>query len=457
MTRRRSLSRRRYLLTVGAAGAAGLAGCAEDEDPEDLADDEDDTADDADVDDTADDADDDDDDADVDEELEIVHWWTAGGEEDALEALLDGFQEEYPEYGIENNPAPGGAGAAIDAEIQTRVIDEDPPSTFQIWPGEALRPYLDADALEPVGEFYDDEDAYVEGVTEAAAPDGDLVSVPINIHRLNQVFYNVEVAEDAGLDVEGAESPEDLLDLFEAADDAGYVGLAQQTQEPWGVLQLWEVVFTGQHGVDEFERFLDGEAAELEGEIEESLSLVEEMSEYFNEDAGSVAWDEANSAVITGEAAFHHNGDWAAGQYQAAEDEEDEEEFEYGEQWDYFAVPGTEDVYTLVMDSFVMPANNPTPDATEAFVSYCSTVEAQELFNPHKGSIPPRTDVPTDEFPEFLQDQMADFEDSEQQPTSISHGSGLNPEQASEVEEAFAVFTDNWDPEETTQELIDIF
>jgi len=453
MTTRRPLTRRRYLLTVGAASAVGLAGCAEDEDPEDIADD-DAEVDDADDTDEPDDTADDTDDPDVEEELEIVHWWTAGGEEDALDALLEGYQEEHPEFGIENNPAPGGAGAAIDAEIQTRVIDEDPPSTFQIWPGEALRPYLDADALEPVGDLYDDEDAYVEGVVDAAAPDGDLVSVPINIHRLNQVFYNVEVVEDAGLDVEGAESPEDLLDLFEAADEAGYVGLAQQTQEPWGVLQQWEVTFTGQHGVDEFQRFLDGEAAELESEIEESLSLVEETSEYFNEDAGSVAWDEANARVITGDAAFHHNGDWAAGQYQAAAEDED---FEYGEGWDYFPMPGTEGVYTLVMDSFVMPANNPTPDATEAFLAYCSTVDAQERFNPPKGSIPPRTDVPTDEFPPFLQDQMADFEDSDEQVTSISHGSGLNPAQASEVEEAFAVFTDNWDPEETTQELIDIF
>ncbi|WP_331232836.1 ABC transporter substrate-binding protein [Natronorarus salvus] len=452
MNRRRSLTRRRYLLTVGAAGAAGLAGCAEDEDPEEIADDADDPDTDEDADDTDETADDAND-ADVEEELEIVHWWTAGGEEDALDALLEGYREEYPEYGVENNPAPGGAGAAIDAEIQTRVIDEDPPSTFQIWPGEALRPYLDADALEPVGEFYDDEGAYVEGVLDAAGPDGDLVSVPINIHRLNQLFYNVEVVEDVGLDVEGAESPEDLLELFEAADDAGYVGLAQQTQEPWGVLQQWEVTFTGQHGVDTFERFLDGEAAELESEIEESLSLVEATSEYFNEDAGSVAWDEANSAVITGDAAFHHNGDWAAGQYQAA----DEEGFEYGEGWDYVPFPGTEGVYTLVMDSFVMPANNPTTDATEAFLSYCSTVDAQERFNPPKGSIPPRTDVPTDEFPPFLQDQMADFEDSDEQVTSISHGSGLDPAQASEVEEAFAVFTDNWDPQETTQELIDIF
>ncbi|WP_394742120.1 ABC transporter substrate-binding protein [Natronococcus roseus] len=435
MVSRTTVTRRKYLLATGAAGVTALAGCAEDEDPDEIDDEGNGNG-----------------NGDDDGDLEVVHWWTAGGEEEAFEALVDGFESET-EYTVESNPAPGGAGAAIDAEIQTRVLDEDPPGTFQIWPGEALRTYTDEGALEPVGELWEDgaEEEYLESVLEVSSPEDDIVAVPINIHRLNNVFYNVEVLEDSGVDPEGVDSPEAFLEALEAADDAGYVGLTQQTQEPWGVLQLWEVVFTGQHGVDAFQQFLDGEAAELEAEIEESLALVEETSEYYNEDAGTVSWDEANADVITGDAAFHHNGDWAAGEYQGADD------FEYGEDWDYIPFPGTEEVYTMVMDSFVMPANNPSPDATEAWIEYCSTVDAQERFNPPKGSIPPRTDVPTDEFPPFLQDQMDDFEDSDEQVTSISHGSGLEPGQASEVEEAFAVFTDNWDPEETTEDLIGIF
>jgi glucose/mannose transport system substrate-binding protein len=436
MVDRLAVTRRRYLLATGAVGTAALAGCAEDEDPDDLnGDDEGNGNGSGDG-----------------EGLEIVHWWTAGGEEEAFNALVEGF-EESTDYEADPNPAPGGAGAAIDQEVQVRVLDEDPPGTFQIWPGEALRTYTDADALEPVGDLWEEgaEEEYLDSVVEASSPDGEVVAVPINIHRLNNVFYNTEVLEDTGVEPDEIDSPEAFLEALEAVDEAGYVGLAQQTQEPWGVLQLWEVVFTGQHGVDAFQQFLDGEAAELESEIEESLSLVEEYSEYFNEDAGSVSWDDANNDVITGDAAFHHNGDWAAGEYEGADD------FEYGEGWDYIPFPGTEDVYTMVMDSFVMPTNNPSPDATEAWIEYCSTVDAQERFNPHKGSIPPRTDVPMDDFPPFLEDQMNDFENSDEQITSISHGSGLEPAQANEVEEAFAVFTDDWDPEETTQDLIGIF
>ncbi|GAA5061243.1 hypothetical protein ACFFQF_23060 [Haladaptatus pallidirubidus] len=50
--------------------------------------------------------------------LEIVHWWTAGGEKQAIQALLDGYQQRYPNIQVRNNPAPGGAGSALDTVIQ---------------------------------------------------------------------------------------------------------------------------------------------------------------------------------------------------------------------------------------------------------------------------------------------------------------------------------------------------
>ncbi|MHC3439625.1 ABC transporter substrate-binding protein [Natrialbaceae archaeon A-gly3] len=383
------------------------------------------------------------------EEFEIVHWWTAGGEEDALNALLEGFTEEYPDVEINNNPAPGGAGSALDAAIRSRVVDETPPSTFQIWPGESLRPFTDADVLASVEALIDDEtrEAYLDSVLEAASPEGELVSVPLNIHRLNALFYNVEVVEEAGVDPETLESPADVLDALEAVEEAGFTGMAQQTTTEWSTVQLWETVFVAQHGVEAFEQYLAGETDGLEEEVRDSLEIVDAYSEYFSPDAGAIAWDEANTQVIDGSAAFIHQGDWAAGQYEAAD-------FAFEDEWDFVPFPGTDGVYAMVIDSFVMPEPNPSPQATEAYLEYLSTVDAQERFNPIKGSIPPRTDVPEDEFGPFLQRQMEDFEASEQQVTTIAHGSAVRPEIASEIDEAFARFLETFDVEETTQGLL---
>ncbi len=238
--------------------------------------------------------------------------------------------------------------------------------------------------------------------------------------------------------------------MLEAADDAGYVGLAQQTQEPWGILQFWEMVFLGQYGADTYEQFLAGDAESLESEIADSLELVERISEFHNEDAGTVAWDEANADVITGDAAFHHNGDWAAGEYQGADG------FEYGENWEYIPSRNRRDLHDG--DGWLrLPGEQSDARSHRSVRQLLYDGRRPGTVQPHKGSIPPRTDVETDGFPPFLQDQMADFEASDEQTVTISHGSGLEPARADQVQEAFAVFTDNWDVDETTQELIGIF
>ena len=425
-----SFNRRTYLKAVGSASAASmlaLAGCSGGDGGGDG--------------------------GDGSQELEIAHWWTAGGEQEAINALIEGFQEEYPDYEVNNNPTPGGAGSALEAEIRNRVIDGNPPSTFQIWPGQALTPYTDEDLLENIGDsVWDDEmrEAYLDGPMEAAQPAGELVAVPINIHRLNNLFYNVGVVEEAGVDPEGIETPADLVEALEAVDGAGAIGMAHQTAEPWSTLQLWEGVLLGQ-SEEAYTQFIEGEVEAVEDEVRASLELVVEYSEYFNEDASSVAWDEANGRVINGDAAFIHQGDWAAGQYEAQED------FAFEEDWDHVPFPGTEGLYQLVMDSFVFPTENPSPEATEAFLSYAGTADAQQRFNIPKGSIPPRTDVPTEEFTPFLQRQAGDFEESESQPPQIAHGLAVPPEQHSDIEGVFANFNESGDVDSAYQSLVEVF
>jgi glucose/mannose transport system substrate-binding protein len=440
------LTRRRYIKAGGAAGATlTIAGCLGGGDGD--GDGEETTTADDDGTTQSDDGG---------QELEIVHWWTAGGEKDALNALIEGFEQEYPEVDVTNNPAPGGAGSALDTEIQSRIINENPPSTFQIWPGKALNTYLESDVLVDIGDsVWDDgmREAYLDGVKEMSqSADGEFVAVPLNIHRLNNLFYNVSVLEDAGVDPESLDSPSALLDAMETIDaETDAAPMAHQTQAVWSTLQMWEDVLIGHAGVDVYQDVIAGNVADNEDAVRESLQLVADFREYFNEDAGSVAWDEANGKVIQGTAAFIHQGDWAAGQYGASED------FEYDTNWGNVAFPGTDGVYHVVADSFVMPTSNPSPEATEKWLSYCGSVDGQERFNPVKGSIPPRTDVPDDEFGPFLTAQRADFDNSDAQPPTIAHGTGVTPQVKSNVEAAFSAFVGNWNVNAAYDELTNAF
>jgi glucose/mannose transport system substrate-binding protein len=84
-------------------------------------------------------------------------------------------------------------------------------------------------------------------------------------------------------------------------------------------------------------------------------------------------------------------------------------------------------------------------------------VHAQRRFNTRKGSIPPRTDVPMDEFGPFLQQQSEDFANSEEQPPTIGHGTAVRPEIKSNIEGAFAGFNESGNVDETYNQLVDAF
>lgn len=53
--------------------------------------------------------------------LEILSWWTAGGEADALSAVLEGFSARNPSIIVENAAVAGGGGANSQAVLSTRL------------------------------------------------------------------------------------------------------------------------------------------------------------------------------------------------------------------------------------------------------------------------------------------------------------------------------------------------
>jgi ABC-type sugar transport system, periplasmic component len=210
-------------------------------------------------------------------------------------------------------------------------------------------------------------------------------------------------------------------------------------------------VFIGQQNVEDYQTLLGGDVAPMEDAVRSALDTLASYADHYPEDAGSISWDQGNNDVIAGDAAFLHQGDWAAGQYGSAED------FAFGDDWDMVAFPGTEGVYHSVIDSFVFPTNNPSPEATEAFLNYAGTVDAQERFNPVKGSIPPRTDVPMDEFGDFLSRQFEDFQNSDAQPPTIAHGTGVAPAIQSSLSEVFANFNGSLDIDQAYEGIRDAF
>src|SRR6056297_1320235 len=229
------------------------------------------------------------------ETLEVQHWWTGGDGAAAVEALFEGFAEAYPDIEVNQNPVSGGAGQNLETVIKKRVLNNNPPSSWQAWPGANLQPYTEADKLEDIGDSVwsenDMKNAYLEGPKEAARPGGNFVTVPLNIHRINNLFYNVSVVEEAGIDPSTIETPSDLVDALETVEsETDAVGMAHQTQSAWSTTQLWATVLLGETDVETYNSFTEGNVADNEEAVKSALQTVADYTDYLNEDAGSVGW-----------------------------------------------------------------------------------------------------------------------------------------------------------------------
>jgi glucose/mannose transport system substrate-binding protein len=285
---------------------------------------------------------------------------------------------------------------------------------------------------------------------EAAKLNGTFVTVPINIHRINNLFYNTSVVEEAGVDPTSFSSPSDLVDACETiASETDAVPFAHQTSGAWSTGQLFGSTLIATGGPDGYDSYTSGEGSE--GDVRAALEHIVALREYYPDNASSIGFTEANTMVQEGDAAFIHQGDWAAGAYTG------NDEFNYEENWNQVPYPGTSGSYQLNMDSFPFFDNNPSPEATKIFLSYCGTTDAQIRFNKQKGSIPPREDADVSELNAFQQDQFDDFTSADSQPPSIQHGLAVAPAILTNFGEAMSAFIESYNVDQTTSDLMGIF
>ncbi|NUC72078.1 carbohydrate ABC transporter substrate-binding protein [Haloterrigena sp. SYSU A558-1] len=383
--------------------------------------------------------------------LEVLHGWTGGDGKEAADALFSAFEEEHSDVDYDENPIGGGGNENLDNTVRNRLQGNDPPSSFAGWPGANLELYGDAvgDIESEVWDEADLKDAHVEEAVELCQHNGGFSAVPLGSHRLNDLFYNVEVLESAGVDPSSIDSADALIDALDAVESETDATPFAFSLEPWCILQTWAQTMLGEHGYEAYMNFIEGNGDE--SAVRDTFEKLEEILGYINNDAASVDFTEVNQDIMSGDAAFIHQGNWAAGAYIA-----DDRDLEYGTDWDAIQYPGTEDYYTLHIDSFIYPSDNPTPDDTATWLQFVGSEEAQVAFNQYKGSIPTLTDVPTDEFNAYLTDTIDDFDNVSEKPPTLAHGLAVNPTTQDDLEGVLNNnFADPYDVDGATSGFMD--
>jgi ABC-type xylose transport system substrate-binding protein len=365
-------------------------------------------------------------------QVEVFSWWTGGGEAAGLEAMIKVFNEQYPGIEFINAAVAGGAGTNARAVLATRLQSGDPPDSWQGHAGqELIGTYVAGGQIEPLNDLYDSQgwlDVMPETLIPLISQDGNIYSVPVNIHRANVLWYNPGV-----LEANGVAAPTNMDEWFAAMDTLQAAGVQPLALgEQWTKMHLLETVLLGTLGPDAYNGLWDGSTDWGSPEVKTALDNYAKVLTYANSDSASLTWQDASQLVVNGDAAFNVMGDWAEGYFRELGKTPNTD---YG----WAATPGSDGVFQFLSDSFTLAVGAPDPEGATAWLTVAGSKEGQEAFNPVKGSICARTDCDESLFGEYLQSAMDDWA-SDTVVGSLTHGVVANDSWKTEIDTALGLF-----------------
>jgi len=359
-------------------------------------------------------------------QLTVAHWWTAGGEKDGIDSVLNYYSRIYPKVKVISGPVAGGAGTNLKQVIKTQVVAGNAPETFQCHAGYEMYPYYDGDML------YSCDDVWNYMRLGSVTPDmieqickinGSYYCVPIGIHRTNVVFYNKALFKTYGIEEPSGNMTLDqffsLCDTLQKKLPSGIYALGMGDRNNWEGTHVFETLMLAKNP-QTYENFINGKVTAKE--LTPALESFQTYLKYIAPDHRARTWDEECGMLMQGKVAMLIHGDWAKGYFTS-------NGWTYEEQFGSFAVPGTEGWFGASTDAFVRPKNSASPNNAIRWQSTYVTEEAQSIFSPAKGSVSPYTHVPLDIYDAYSRKAAEDLYAKETKIyPSITHGSG-SPEQ----------------------------
>jgi len=352
------------------------------------------------------------------ESVEVLHWWTSGGEAAALNVLKENLQKEGVAW--KDMPVAGGAGSAAMTALRARVTAGDPPTAVQLL-GFDLRDWAEMGVAANLDELATKEgwDKVIPAALQDFSKyDGHWIAAPVNIHSTNWLWINKAALDKAGL------QPPTNLDEFIAMLDAfkaqGLTALAHGGV-PWQDGTLWEAVVLSTGGPDFYKKaVLDLDPAALSGDqMRKVFDTMSKLRTYFDPNFSGREWNLSTALVIEGKAGAQEMGDWSKGEWLRANKKP-------GTDFVCIRFPGTQGSVLFNADQFMMfDVGDEQRDAQLKMASAVEDPGFQIAFNTVKGSVPARTDVPGDKFDDCGKKGIADLAEASSKGTlmgSLAHG-----------------------------------
>jgi glucose/mannose transport system substrate-binding protein len=345
-------------------------------------------------------------------EVQMLHWWTSGGEAAALNVLKQAVAKEG--YAWKDVPVAGGGGEAAMTTLKALVAAGNPPTASQILGYFALD-YAEAGKLNEVNDLAKQQNwagVVPKALQKFTTTNGNWDAVPINIHSVNWIWVNKAIMDKIG----GSQPKnfDEFLALLDKAKKAGVIPLALGGQ-PWQEATMFDSVVMSTGGPEFYKKaFVDLDESALKSDtMKKSFDNLAKLKAYVDPNFAGRDWNLATAMVIKGDALLQVMGDWAKGEFKAAGKEP-------GKDYMCYRFPGTDGSVIYNTDMFALFKVSADRRAGQiALAKAAMDPKVQADFNVIKGSVPARTDVPDTEFDMCGKKGIADVKAANEKGTFV--------------------------------------
>ncbi|MDR5016354.1 ABC transporter substrate-binding protein [Aeromonas veronii] len=336
-------------------------------------------------------------------QVEVLHWWTSGGEAKAVEVL----KSEWTRQGNQWNDfaVQGGGGKSAMTVLKSRALAANPPEAAHL-KGYELKEWAGLGFLRdlsPMAEHLGWYSQMPPMVRATLSQNGALMAVPTGIHRVNWLWLNRKVFERNKLT-----PPTNWAQFVTVADQLKKRDITPLAigNEPWQLAVLFETVALGEGGKEFYRKaFLEQDSATLTGpDMVRVLTRFQQLRAYVPQKYAGLKWHQATNLLESGGAAMQVMGDWVKGELSAGN-------YRPGEDIACLPSPGSAGLFSYNLDSIAMfKQRDPAQlQAQGDLAQLLMTPQFQEEFNRVKGSIPALTNPDMSKFDRCAVRSYQDF------------------------------------------------
>ena len=351
------------------------------------------------------------------ENVEVLHWWTSGGEAAALDVL----KKDLESKGISwtDMPVAGGGGTEAMTVLRARVTAGNAPTAVQMlgfdildWAKEGALGNLDDVAAK---EGWDK--VIPTALQQFSKYDGHWIAAPVNVHSTNWMWIN-----KAALDKAGGKEPQNWDELIALLDNFKAQGITPVAHggQPWQDATIFDAVVLSLGNDFYKQAFIDLDPAALGSDkMKEAFDRMTKLRSYVDDNFSGRDWNLASAMVIENKAGLQFMGDWAKGEFVKAKKVP-------GTDFVCMRFPGTQGSVTFNSDQFAMfKVSDDKVASQQVMAAAIENPTFQSAFNVVKGSAPARTDVSDEAFDACGKKAIKDLAEANTAGTlfgSMAHG-----------------------------------